>query len=217
MSEKRKRCLLWSILIILLCSTIHRTNFVMLLTLPVFYIKIETNRNSIIWSFVIFLVYLVWSQVGPTIFQNNLLQVLETDESLTRYANYMGGENAATNSGLGVIFINIMMIVWMFSIPNIDKKRQPILIFFLVSYFFMPLSAVVPMFSRFTMYCSICSFALWPWLLSQAQSKKNVFLLSLVVLELLVVLKTFFDFFHNPTWHDHFYYYHTIFSAHQWM
>lgn len=217
MSEKRKHCLIWSIIIVLLCSTIHRSNIVMLATLPLFYIKINTNRVPLYWGIVFFIAFVVWDQFAPNFFHNSILQILESDDSLSDYSNYIGGKNAEANSGLGVIFRYIMMIVWMFSISYIDRNKQSILIFYLFSYFFLSLTTVVPMFGRFTMYGSMFLLVLWPWLLSQAKTETGSFIYFLFAIQVVIMLKSFFDFYYDVTWNSRFFNYQTIFSAPSWM
>lgn len=217
MSEKRKGHLLWSIIIILICSTIHRSTIIMLLTLPIFYVRIGAKRNSIKWSVFLLIVYIVWDQIAPSLFQNNILQLLETDESMASYALYIGGTNEGNNTGLGVIFKYIMMIVWIFSVPYVDKNKQPLLLFFLTSYFVSSLVTVVPMIVRFTLYSSFFSIVLWPWLLSRTKTNEGSFIYILVVMEFMIIIRSFFYFFNNPTYHDSFYIYHAIFSAPYWM
>lgn len=217
MCEKRKRHLLWSIIIILICSTIHRSTIVMLLTLPLFYIKIDVKRSSIKWSLVLLIAIIVWGQIAPNLFQNNILQLLESDESMAGYATYVGGTNEGNDTGLGVIFNYIMMIVWVFSVPSIDKNKQPLLLFFLTSYFVSSLVIVMPMINRYTLYCSFFSIVLWPWLLSKAQTKNGSFIYILLVMEIMIITKSYFFFYYNPIYYNFYYIYHTIFSAPSWM
>ena len=216
MIEKKIRYYLFlSIGLILIGSTIHRSNILMLITLPLFYIKFKSVHTSRFWLSIILIAFLLWSVFGEPLVDRFLNNIILANEEYESYSNYMHQNTQESNTGLGVIFRYIMFAVWLFLLPKVEKNKQTIIILGLFSYFFEVVMQIVPMASRFQFYFSAMDLLRWAWLFSLA--KKYPILYSMLFVELLILVKAFPGFYFNPLWSQHFLKYHTIFEAGKWM
>ena len=213
--KERPGYLWWSIGIILLGTTIHRTNIVMLATLPLFYVHVKQGRNTVLWIIVLLILFLAWRFLGRNLIESSLLSFIENSEDFVSYMNYTEWESVKAHTGLGVLFRYMMFVVWLFLFFKVDEKKQSIIILGLVSYFLEVVIDIIPMASRFTMYMTVMDMVRWAWLISYG--KKYPFLYVFGVVELVLLVKGFHDFYYSPIWFERCFNYHTIFSAPSWM
>ena len=214
--KKVKGYLLWAIGIILLGSTVHRSFIVMIISLPLFYIHIIRNRISIIWISAIVIVFVIWSFVGRSITAPLMLNILEDNEELSDYMNYVElGGDISVNTGLGMLFRYILLVVWILLLPKIEKEKQSFVILIIASYFFDVIRGITPMASRLTLYLTALSMICWTFMLDVL--KKWPWLYGVLILEVIMLATSFIRFFYSPVWIDNFLYYHTIFEAVSWM
>ncbi len=217
MVEKQVRLYwLWSIGILLLGTTIHRSCIAMFVTLPLFFIKIQPGKGRFVWMAIGLLAFVTWSNIGSSFIETNMLRFIDSNEDITNYIQYIGQEKTGVlNSGLGIIFRYIVFITWLWLLPSVDNHQRAIVILGLASYFFEPVIAIAPIAGRFQMYLASMDLLRWAWLFKIAKEKPLV--LALFVGEIAILFKTFFEFFQQPVWIDYFLHYHTIFEAGGWM
>lgn len=217
MLEKKTRGYLWwSIAIILLGFSFHRSNIALLITLPLFYIRFKTRRSTIIWFVVLTIAFIIWKLYGRIIIEPYFMLFIEEDATFSEYMHYVGEEVQAANTGLGVIFRYVMFVVWLLLAVRIgDDKKQIIIILGIVSYFFEPVFDIAPMASRYTMYFNMMSMLRWAWLFAMA--KKAPFLYVPFFIEIIILLRQIPEFYHNPIWTNLCLKFHTIFEAPYWM
>lgn len=212
------RKLVWSIIIILLCSLVHRSNIFTLAFLPIFYINIKSTKISLPFYLAFVVFFLIWYNLPTSIISSNIigfLSVFLSDDMSDYYLHYTEGTLAATNTGLGQIFSFIVFFVTLYVIPKASKEHQTIFFFFLLSYFFTPLIRFVPLIHRYALYCVMFTCVVWPLLIKYIKTKPVI--IALTAGQMIITLRTFFHFFHEPVWFDRFMIYHTIFEAPNWM
>jgi hypothetical protein len=213
-----QRKLWWSILIIVACSFIHRSNIFTLVFLPVFYIKIKTPKLSTSFYIFIALFYLIWNNLPSSFVSNSLSNLLTTvfsGDLTDYYLHYSERKLASINTGLGQIFSFIVFITAIYIIPKASKEDQSIILFFLLSYFLSPLLRFAPMIHRYSLYSVMYTCIIWPMFFKYIKVKPVI--ITLTACQMIIIIKTFFDFFQSPVWIEHFMHYHTIFEAGAWM
>ena len=216
MLEKKKGYLWWSIGIILLGATFHRSNVALLATLPLFYVRFKLNRKTTIWLVVLALMFAVWRVFGQSLIEPYVLSFVDNSVSFSVYMSYVGEEKATANTGLGVIFRYIIFIVWLILICGIeDNKKQTIIFLGIVSYFFEPIQTIVPLASRFTRYFAMTDMLRWAYLFEMA--KKKPLLYVFFVVQVLFMLKEIPEFYYSSIWINKCLEFHTIFEAPSWM
>lgn len=213
-----ERKLVWSIVIILLCSLVHRSNIFALAFLPIFYINIKTKKISLPFYFIFALVFLIWYNIPADFISSNVvnfLSVFLSDDLSDYYLHYSDRTMASANTGYGQIFSFIVFITTIYVIPKASKEHQSLLLFFLLSYFFTPLMRFIPMIYRYSLYCMVYTCVVWPLLFKYIKTKPVI--IALTAGQMVITLKTFNDFFHSPIWIERFMDYQTIFEAGGWM
>lgn len=208
----------WSVIIILLCSLIHRSNIFTLAFLPIFFINFKSKTVSIPFYIAIAAIFLIWNYLPSSFISSNIVNSLSlflSDDLSDYYLHYTERDLATSNTGLGQIFSFIVLIAAVYVIPKASKEHQSLLLFFLLSYFFTPLMRFIPMIHRYALYCMVYTCIIWPLLFKYIKTKSLV--IALVAGQMLITMKTFYDFFHSPIWIERFLHYHTIFEAPSWM
>lgn len=215
-SKEKKGYLLWSIGIILLSMTIHRSGIVLLGSLPFFYLRLNKGRSSFVFLVVVGIVFIFWNAFGTSIIEPIVMNVLEEDE-FSEYMIYVGEQKSgALSSGLGVIFRYIVFASYLIMLPHFEKeKQQPIVSLFLLSYFFEPIAAIAPLASRLALYFSFFTPLCWTWLFEKGKMRPILYVLFAA--ELAILIREIPLFFYSKLWMSSFFEYHTIFSAEGWM
>lgn len=212
---KKIRNLIISIAIILLCSTIHSSNIAMLLTLPLYYIKFKGNRSPMSLVVVMSVAYLVWSYLGPKIFQNSIvISYLNQSEELSAYVDYIN-ENTASSGNFRIGFRDIfrtgLCAFLAYKIRMMKREEQLLSLFFIISMFFEPLVRVVVMIGRYNSYFIATGMAVWPVIVKYINNK--TYKTAVITLQLLFLLASMLQFFNDPLWRQGFGEYHTIFEV----
>ena len=214
--KKGKVYWLWSIIIILVGSTIHRSFVITIISLPLYYIHIKQKRLSIVWTAAILVVFLLWNRFGRSFVEPLMYNVLEDSEDLSGYMDYLMLEKKDTiGSGLGTIFRYIMFVIWLLLLPKVEREKQSFVILIIMSYFFDVIGDIVPMASRLTLYFTTVSLLCWTYLVDMV--KQWPWLYGVFAVEIALIAKSFVDFFYSPIWIDCFLHYHTIFEASSWL
>ena len=217
MMEKKVRFyFLWAIGIILVGSWIHRSFLMTIISLPFFYIHVAQKRSSMIWSIVVGIIFILWTIYGRSYLEPFMIAVMEESEDFSSYMFYVGRESSkGVVSGLGVLFSYVTFATWLWLLPKIDKKRQPLLILLVFSYFFNVVTDIAPLAGRLSLYFSMLGLLCWTFLFEYGEKWKGLY--AIFALQLVVLVRDFFHFFRDPLWHDYFYEYHTIFEAGRWL
>lgn len=209
-----ERKLLWSIIIIVLCSFIHRSNIYILAFLPIFYIHVKQGEISISFYIAAAVFYYVWI-ITTTYVLSNYIRVIVPDDMEFAFLQYSERSVAATNTGVGQLFYTVVLLTTIYTIPKADKKDQTFLFLIILGSLFNPLISVVPIMARYTLYCHMYNIIIWPLFFKYIKDKR--FVIILTAINMLIIVKAFFDFFKSPIWVDRFMEYHTIFEASSWM
>lgn len=209
-----ERKLIWSIIIIILCSFIHKSNIYTLAFLPIFYIHVDRIKISNRFYFGVAIFYLAWTILMNNVF-GSFLDVLMPEDMQDIYLHYAERNIASIDTGIGQIFYMIVIITAVYTIPKADKNEQSLLFLIVVGSMLNPMMRVVPMIARYTLYCNMYNAIIWPLFFKYLKNKTYV--ITLTAFNGLVILKTFFDFFNSPVWIEHFMEYKTIFTAPSWM
>ncbi|MCR5696847.1 MAG: EpsG family protein [Marinilabiliaceae bacterium] len=212
--KKVKYYLLWSIGIILLGSTIHQSNIAMLISLPLYYIHVKQGESSIKWIILVLLLYVLWSSFASGI-ATNILNGFESSEDYSTFAHYM--EDHKSRTGIGTIYNYLLFAVWLWMLPQYEKRRQTMIILCIFPIFMEPVFLGTGL-ERFMVYFQMFNMIVWAWLIQKTKEKK---LLLIYVLFVAHVYKTFVmdipSFYYLPVWTERFLEYHTIFEADSWL
>ena len=217
MIEKRvKGYILISVGIILLEATIHRSSIIQLLSLPLFYINFNTNKKYSIWMVIFGGVFIIWSIFGRGWIEPYMVSFLEESDDYSSYMAYLGkSQSGSFSSGLGVMFRYMMFATWLWFLPKIEKKRQPIVLLIIISYFFEVIATIAPIAGRLGLYFSFLGMTCWAFLYDKAKKKPILFVLFAI--EIMILVRTIPQFFYSDLWMSSFLKYQTIFSAPSWM
>lgn len=217
MIEKRGRLyLLWSIGLLLFASTIHRSAFVLLLSLPLFFLNVKKTRFTYLGIAFLGVLFVAWRLMGRDILEPIMTRFLEDSEDFSAYLSYLGEEQSGgLSSGLGVIFRYVLLATWLLLLPSFEGKQQAIVMLLILSYFFEVVGDIAPVAGRLALYFSFLSMICWALLLEKA--KNNQILYGLFVIEIVLIVRTIPGFFHSPIWVEAFSHYQTILSAPSWM
>ena len=217
MTEKRvKFYLFYSVFIIFLGATIHRSNIFMLLTLPLYFVNIKRSKWYVSIYVVLVSIYIIWTMWAPNYFVDIIADIVESSEDLTEYSSYLSQKGDVANSGLGIMFRYVLILFLFYAMPLLGEKEQTVVFFSIIPFFIYPLMSFVPMLSRFTYYFTYLSVILWPTLLHKLK-KDKVILFFLLAGQCIMMTKGFFDFYSSKLWKEAFYTYQTIFDAPNWM
>lgn len=201
-----------SILLILLASLFHSSALILLPFSFFGYLNISlTKLKPYIW----FCVYLFLYFFAVDLFGKYFNMLIEL-EQFKDYEVYVGEKNVALSTGAGVI-INMILYFAMLTHQQYQVNRVKVLfILFAFSVFFNLFADIAPLTGRLGFYFSILSIVCYPLMFKEI---KNIILRNAVLgIYILLLLKTFFDFFSfGSIWHKDFYNYQSIFSASGWL
>lgn len=216
MEKKVKFYYLWAIGIILVGSFIHRSFLMTIISLPLFYVHVAQKRSSMIWSIIIGFIFILWTFYGRSYLEPLMIEFLEESEDYSSYMSYVErGDTRGIITGFGVLFNYVTFAIWLWLLPKMDKRRQHLVILLVFSYFFNVVTDIVPMAGRLSLYFSMLGLLCWAFLFEYGEKWKGLYVIF--ALQLVILVRDFFHFFHDPLWHDYFYHYHTIFEAGGWM
>lgn len=158
----------------------------------------------------------LWNTYGFQYIGSALVQFMIADEGVRSYAVYAGEQGEIANSGLGVYFSYIKLVVLLFILPKIiEKDKQSIILLVIASYFIAAIGTIIPPAGRMVIFFTIWEIILWPWLFKFA--KQHPWMFIVILAQIIIMGKEITEFFYSPIWHDRFFEYHTIFSAPTFM
>lgn len=207
--------LLLSIGIILLCSTVHFSNFVVLAFLPLFYINFRTGKSFLPILFITLVLFVLWEIGGSRWLGSNIINFLPSSEIVEERFDIYIDDNKSYEVGLGRIFTYIQFFTIIYFLPFAPKKWQSILIQALTPVIIALLNQAFPMFYRFGFYGQAFCIAAMPILLSLG--KQNLWIKVVIFGAAVFHLSNFIRLFFDPIWTKAFMHYQTIFSAPMWM
>ncbi|MDM8337652.1 EpsG family protein [Mediterranea massiliensis] len=132
-----------------------------------------------------------------------------------KYEKYLGNESEGINSGLGLLFNFLMIVILSYKVRDLNKYYRNIMCLYSVYILFYPLYTIIPLTARLGYYFSFLSIVVFPCLLNKV--KFDIVLLVFIILFMFYTVVSFLGFFASPIWHDSMYEYKTIFSAPYWM
>lgn len=217
MVDKKVRWyLLWAVGIIMLGTTFHLSTLITLATLPAFYIHFKNNYKSYFLMIGIGIILFLWNTYGLQFIGSTLLQFMIADEGVRSYAVYAGEQGEVANSGLGIIFSYIKLVILLFILPKIiDKDKQTIVLLVIASYFIAAIGAVIPIAGRMVLFFTMWEIILWPLLFKFAI--RHPWLYIIILGQVVIMYKELINFFYDPIWHEQIIEYHTIFSVQKWI
>lgn len=201
-----------SILLVLLASLFHVSALILLPFCFFGYVNITlTNSKAIMW----FGVYLIFHFFAVKLLSSYFFKIIEF-EQFQSYEGYVGREKDGVDTGFGVIFSMLMYVFLLFHQRYQSRNIKLIFLLFAVSFFFNVFEDIAPLTVRLGYYFSVFSIICYPLLFNVI--RKDFLKYLLLISYIIVVLKSFIDFF-DPSgiWFQHFYTYQTIFSAFLWL
>ncbi len=216
MEKKVKFYYLWAIGIILVGSYIHRSFLMTIVSLPFFYVHVAQKRSSMIWSIIVGILFILWTIFGRSYVEPLMIAYLEESEDFSSYMSYVDrGDTRGIISGLGVLFNYVTFATWLWLLPKMDKRRQPLVVLLIFSYFFNVVTDIVPLAGRLSLYFSMLGLLCWAFLFEYGKKWNGLYVIF--ALQLVILVRDFFHFFHDPLWRDYFYEYHTILEVGKWL
>lgn len=206
----------YSILLILISVKIHTSALVLLVTIPLFYIKFKNQRFSVRTFLILVVVYLLWQNLALSLFENSLNRLFSIS-IFAKYSHYVENANTFQSGGLGlgVLLFQFLFLNLLYFQFKLKKNIRPLLYLFMISILLEPISAGIPLVGRIGCYFSMFGIVCFPLLITLIENKlyKKIILFSLLVF----FSRSFYVFFYSEIWHEHFFVYKTIFSAPSWM
>ena len=213
--KKGRFYLVWSIAIILIGSTIHRAILMAFVSLPFYYIHVKHGRKTIVFSIAVGLLFVVWSLTGRQLLEPYLLLFLEGNDDFSYYMNYVGQESSGVGTGIGLVFQYMTLTAWLFLLPYLKREQQVFAMLIIFSYFFEVVGDIAPIFQRLALFFSAVSIITWSYFITYG--KRWEVLYVLFGIEIIMLIRIFYGFYHSALWGPHYYHYHTIFEANGWM
>lgn len=211
-----ERRLLLFVLTIVLSSKIHSSSLLLLITLPLFYLT-NKNQNKSIRTFIYLTIgYVLWLNIGPVIFERLFADIISF-EIFSKYSYYVGNMTISKADGmqLGVLLFHILFIILLYYQYVLNRTLHIFFYLFSISFLLMPLVSIVPMVARFSYYFSLFGVICYPSFLCLIKDEKIKLFILLAIF--IILIKSYWTFFHSEIWFEHFYTYKTIFSALSWM
>ena len=119
-------------------------------------------------------------------------------------------ELKSIDSGFGVIFQSLILLMILYYQKNQHKYIRPLFNLSALAFLFIPLVLTIPMVGRLSMYFQIIIIIVYPYLII---SIKNKFHKTIIItLLILFTIYAFIQFFNTPGWSKFFGKYQTIFS-----
>ena len=202
----------WQIpfLILLLCSTIHSSSFILIPFAFWGYLPIKSVR--LLGIFYIVLLGILW--LFHDVLNNIFVYAIGLNEDFEYYANYYDDDNnKGLRLGLGFILNLIpfcLSIFYMFSkSDNISEQSKKLVALSALSFLISPFAQVLQLVSRVGMYFSIYSIASIPFIYGNI--KNSNIRIILVSLFIIIMMYSYSDFWSSPIFKRSYSEFHTIF------
>ena len=132
-------------------------------------------------------------------------------DKFKRYEAYLQSGASELTTGLGVLFLSIILILALYYAQFQNKEYTLLFKLFILGMMFIPLSFMLIMLGRIEMYFAPIGITILPIIVSDI--KNRLTRVTLVVFIICFTLYGFIQFYKSPIWHDAFITYQTIFSA----
>lgn len=193
------------VVLIYFASLFHRSALFVLPACLLVFFRFDFSRRSILMLLV---VAAIWFTFGYTLLLSAMSGLMS--DLFDVYSDYgsIGG-----SLGVGVAFY-VLLYVFIFSQFKMLTKEQKILCSFAsISILILPFVSMYEYITRIALYFSLFSIVVYP-IFFKSVSKNN--LRHLIIPLFLLVLYSYWGFFHNRVWFDAYYHYTTIFSVGGW-
>ena len=191
--------------LVLFASLFHRSALFVLPACLLVFFRFDFSRRSVL---MILLVAVIWFTFGYTLLLSAMLGLMS--DLFDVYSDY---GSIRGSIGVGVAFY-VLLYVFIFSQFNKFSTEQKIVCSYAsVSILMLPFVTVYEYITRVVLYFSVFSIVAYPVFFKSVS--KNVLRLLIIPL-MLIVLYSYWGFFHDKVWHDAYYYYTTIFSVGGW-
>lgn len=194
------------IIVLFLCSHIHKTAYILLPFAFWGYFPIK-NGKIVISSYLLILLTLYFSSS----FLSNVYDMLTDFEEFGRYSKEYGkDEQKVFNVGFGfVLYLLPIIISISYIINNRKSENSRIVLLSLIGNLITPFSQIIPLISRVGLYFTVYQISSIPIVF------KNINNFSLrkiaLFLYLFIIMYDYFLFFNSPLWVKSFSNYKTIF------
>lgn len=198
-----------SLLILFLCSTIHKSALVLLPFAFWGMVPIRKGRGAVI-IFVI-LYFFIWFS-GT--FMNDVMGLFLSFEEFEEYGKAYGDYESENTYRLGFV---LNMIPCVLSLLYMMSQRQDcthedklVVALSIISFIIAPFSEIVPLVGRIGIYFSVFQIIAAPKIYSYI--KNNIIALGLLSIYCFMILYGYIQFFNSPVYHKAYSDFHTVFS-----
>lgn len=206
---KEKKVLL-ALIIILLCSMIHKSALVLL---PFSFAGLfNINKGRIAVIIYIALYFLIWF-AGD--FMNDVLMFFLSFDEFEEYAISYGNDTSSNTYRLGFILNLIPLILSLIYLLKVTKSNDShsklAVAISIVSFIIAPFSDIIPLVGRVGMYFSVYQLIAIPKVYSNV--KNNVIRYGLLFIFCFMIMYGYFGFFQSDVYNKPYSTFHTIFSV----
>lgn len=195
---------LFYIAAVFFASLFHRSAFMVLPTVFLFWFDLHFSRNSII-GLLVFAV--LWYSFAYSLFISPL------ENLLTDYFDAYSVYGDKGSLGIGVIFYLFMYIMIISRSEYYTRDKRIVCAFACFSVFILPFVAITEFVTRISLYFSLFSIVAYPTFFKSVSRSYLFFLFFPLAF---IVLYSYWGFFHGNVWSEAYYHYTTIFSVGGW-
>lgn len=204
----KQRKIILTLLILLLCSTIHTSSIILVPFAFIGYLPVKKGRMLSLVLIILF--FLVWWQRDVL---NDVLKVMSVMENVSKYEEVYADSDHTLTFGIGYLVGLIPLILSFFYIAKKrdDEDATRLVVLSSVGYLLAPFSSIIPLISRlsyyFGMYSIIATYRIYSGL-------TNAYLkYVLLFLYFLMMLFGYYGFFQSPIFGEYYNKFDTIFSV----
>lgn len=204
----KQRKVMLSLLILVLCVTIHTSSAILLPFAFWGYLPVKKSRVIV---FILMMSFLfMWWQRDII---NDVMSIMSVADNFSKYEEVYADSEESLSFGLGYLLnlIPLALSIYYILQQHKDENMTRMVIISSIGYLIAPLSAVVPLISRFSFYFGIYSIvsAYRLYTILKNEYLKYGFLLVFI----LMMLVGYVGFFSSPVYGEYYDTYNTIFSV----
>ncbi len=195
-----------TVLILLLCTLIHQTAFILL---PFAFFGFLPTKNGKIWAVILCVLYLI-SLLGEPLLRKVFFFVVGLSDDLQRYQNDYGVNGGGLSLGMGYMLdiIGSMMPIVVCLFMSKNRSTNQLMLLFGLTFCIEMLRAVTPLAVRLSFYFLAYSIIALP--IAYANIKNKKIALALFAAYVFVKSYDYFIFFDSPIWTEKYCFYQTI-------
>lgn len=206
---KHKRFLI-SLIILLLCYTIHNSAIILLPVLLACFVKIKNGRIATLMFILTYI--LLWFKGG---FINEILSLFLFVDDIADYAVSYGEEFNSNTYGIGFILNLIPFILSLIYIADRSRVQEHsdklAVAISIMCFIIAPFTEVIPLIGRVGMYFGVYQIIAIPKIYSNVATP--ILRIPLLTVFCIMLIYNYMKFFNSPVFHDSYSTFHTIFSA----